>query len=85
MISERTVLGLLEEILQFREKITFYLLELHLEECRVMQSVVNLPGSWAQAQFKSAFKKALDKLVNVYQSRAFSGTQWHGIEPLMQV
>ena len=33
----------------------------------------------------SAFKKALDKLVNVYQSRSSSGMQWHGIEPLMRV
>ena len=32
-----------------------------------------------------SFKKALDKLVNVYQSRSSSGMQWHGIEPLMQV
>ena len=31
------------------------------------------------------FKKALDKLANVYQSRSSSGMQWHGIEPLMQV
>ena len=36
-------------------------------------------------QSNSAFKKALDKLVNVYQSRSSSGMQWHGIEPLMQV
>ena len=33
----------------------------------------------------NAFKKALDKLVNVYQSRTSSRMQWHGIEPLMQV
>jgi len=32
-----------------------------------------------------SFKKALDKLVNVYQSRSSSGMQFHGIEPLMQV
>jgi putative transposase len=32
-----------------------------------------------------SFKKALDKPVNVYQSRSSSGMQWHGIEPLMQV
>ena len=36
-------------------------------------------------QSTNAFKKALDKLVNVYQSRTSSGMQWHGIEPLMQV
>ena len=30
-------------------------------------------------------KKALDKLVNAYQSRSSSRMQWHGIEPLMQV
>ena len=36
-------------------------------------------------QSNGAFKKALDKLVNVYQSRSSSGMQWHGIEPLMQV
>ena len=35
-------------------------------------------------QSTNAFKKALDKLVNVYQSRFFSGMQWHGIEPVMQ-
>ena len=35
-------------------------------------------------QSNSAFKKALDKLVNVYQSCSSSGMQWHGIEPLMQ-
>ena len=33
-------------------------------------------------QSNSAFKKALDKLVNVYQSRTSSGIQWYGIEPL---
>ena len=38
-----------------------------------------------KSQSNNAFKKALDKLVNVYQSRSFSGMQWHGIEPLMQV
>ena len=32
-----------------------------------------------------SFKKALDKLINVYQSRSSSGIQGHGIEPLMQV
>ena len=36
-------------------------------------------------QSNSAFKKVLDQLVNVYQSRSSSGMQWHGIEPLMQV
>ena len=36
-------------------------------------------------QSNSAFKKALDKLVNVYQSRSSSGMQWHGIKRLMQV
>ena len=36
-------------------------------------------------QANSAFKKALGKLVNVYQSRTSSGMQWHGIAPLMQV
>ena len=36
-------------------------------------------------QSTNAFKKALDKLTNVYQSRSFSGMQWHAIEPLMQV
>ena len=34
-------------------------------------------------QSNAAFKKALDKLVNVYQSRSSSGMQWHGIEPLI--
>ena len=32
----------------------------------------------------NAFKKALDKLPNVYQSRSSSGMQWHGIQPVMQ-
>ena len=32
----------------------------------------------------NAFKKALDKLANVYQSRTSSGMQWHGIQPVMQ-
>ena len=41
--------------------------------------------SYGKPQSNSAFKKALDKLVNVYQSRSSSGMQWHGIEPLMQV
>ena len=35
-------------------------------------------------QSNGAFKKALEKLVNVYQSRSSSVMQWHGIEPLMQ-
>ena len=33
----------------------------------------------------NAFKKALDKLVNVYQSRTSSGMQWHGIESLIHL
>ena len=32
----------------------------------------------------NAFKKALDKLSGVYQSRTFSGMQWHGIQPVIQ-
>ena len=36
-------------------------------------------------QSTNAFKKASDKLVNVYQSRSASGMQWHGIRSLMQV
>ena len=35
-------------------------------------------------QSTNAFKKALDKLANVYQSRTSSGMQWHGIHPVMQ-
>ena len=35
-------------------------------------------------QSTNAFKKALDKLTNVYQSRTSSGMQWHGIQPVMQ-
>ena len=35
-------------------------------------------------QSTNAFKKALDKLANVYQSRTSSGMQWHGIQPVMQ-
>jgi len=34
-------------------------------------------------QSNSAYKKVLDKLVNVYQLRSSSGIQWHGIEPLI--
>ena len=36
-------------------------------------------------QSNSAFKKAVDKLVNVYQSRSSSGMQWHGIEPVIHL
>jgi putative DNA primase/helicase len=32
----------------------------------------------------NAFKKALDKLTGVYQSRTSSGMQWQGIKPVMQ-
>ena len=35
-------------------------------------------------QSNNACRKALDKLVNVYQSRSFSGMQWHGIVPMMR-
>ena len=35
-------------------------------------------------QSTNAFKKALDKLANVYQSRTSIGMQWHGIQPVMQ-
>ena len=35
-------------------------------------------------QSTNAFKKALDKLANVYQSRTSSGMQWHGIQPVLQ-
>ena len=35
-------------------------------------------------QSTNAFKKALDKLTGVYQSRTASGMQWHGIRPLVQ-
>jgi putative DNA primase/helicase len=35
-------------------------------------------------QSTNAFKKALDKLSGVYQSRASSGMQWQGIQPAMQ-
>ena len=38
-------------------------------------------GCW----HRFSFKKAFDKLVNVYQPRSSSGMQWHGIESLMQV
>ena len=33
-------------------------------------------------QSTNAFKKALDKLINVCQSRTASGMQWHGIQPV---
>ena len=35
-------------------------------------------------QSTNAFKKALEKLTNVYQHRSSSGMQWHGIQPVMQ-
>jgi putative DNA primase/helicase len=35
-------------------------------------------------QSNNAFKKALNKLINVHQSRTSSGMQWHGIQPVMQ-
>ena len=35
-------------------------------------------------QSTNAFKKALDKLANVYQSRTSSGMQWQGIQPVLQ-
>ena len=35
-------------------------------------------------QSTTAFKKALDKLTGVYQTRTASGMQWHGIRPLIQ-
>jgi putative DNA primase/helicase len=35
-------------------------------------------------QSTNAFKKALDKLTGVYQTRTASGMQWHGIRPLVQ-
>ena len=34
-------------------------------------------------QSNNAFKKALDKLVNVYQHRTSSAMQWHGIQPVI--
>ena len=35
-------------------------------------------------QSTNAFKKALDKLTGVYQSRSSSGMQWQGIQPVIQ-
>ena len=35
-------------------------------------------------QSTNAFKKALDKLTGVYQSRTSSGMQWSGIQPVIQ-
>ena len=35
-------------------------------------------------QSTNAFKRALDKLTGVYQSRTSSGMQWSGIQPVMQ-
>tara|TARA_B110000003_G_scaffold247967_1_gene259375 strand:- start:392 stop:2545 length:2154 start_codon:yes stop_codon:yes gene_type:complete len=35
-------------------------------------------------QSTNAFKKALDKLTGVYQSRTSSGMQWSGIKPVLQ-
>ena len=36
-------------------------------------------------QSNNAFKKALDKLVNVYQNRTSSAMQWHGIQPVIHL
>ena len=36
-------------------------------------------------QSNGAFKKALNKLVNVYQSRTSGGMQWHGIQALIHL
>ena len=36
-------------------------------------------------QSTNAFKKALEKLPNVYQHRASSGMQWHGIQPVIHL
>ena len=36
-------------------------------------------------QSNGAIKKALDKLINVFQSNCSSGMQWHSIELLQQV
>ena len=35
-------------------------------------------------QSTNAFKKSLDKLTGVYQTRTASGMKWHGIRPLIQ-
>lgn len=35
-------------------------------------------------QSTNGFKKALDKLSGVYQSRTSSGMQWQGIQPVLQ-
>ena len=36
-------------------------------------------------QSTNAFKKALEKLTNVYQHRTSSGMQWHGIQPVIHL
>ena len=36
-------------------------------------------------QSTNAFKKALEKLPNVYQHRTSSGMQWHGIQPVIHL
>ena len=36
-------------------------------------------------QSTNAFKKALEKLTNVYQHRSSSGMQWHGIQPVIHL
>ena len=36
-------------------------------------------------QSTNAFKKALEKLPNVYQHRTASGMQWHGIQPVIHL
>ena len=46
--------------------------------CHYCQAIGRKPQS------TNAFKKALDKLAGVYQSRTASGMQWHGIRPLIQ-
>ena len=45
---------------------------------------VYLQAIGRKPQSTNAFKKALDKLANVYQSRTSSGMQWHSIQPVLQ-
>ena len=52
----------------------FKLYEAHRQFCQ---------GLGRKPQSTNAFKKALEKLPNVYQHRTSSGMQWHGIQPVI--
>ena len=46
---------------------------------------LNVVNACRKPQSNSAFKKAFDKLTNVYQHRTSSGMRWHGIQPVIHL